>query len=98
MGATRWASPLDAIFLIGETPETLMHVGSLLHFTYPPDADEDYLHDLVAALRGAPVEPPWNLRLQTRRVMRQPNCRPRESPPVIYRQARVSAWYERAAT
>ncbi len=72
MGASRWASPLDAAFLIGETPETLMHVGSLLHLTYPPDADDDYLHDLVAALRGAPVEPPWNLRLQTRRIMRQP--------------------------
>ncbi len=72
MGASRWASPLDAAFLIGETPETLMHVGSLLHFTYPDDADDDYLRDLVAALRGAPVEPPWNLRLQTRRVMRQP--------------------------
>jgi diacylglycerol O-acyltransferase / wax synthase len=57
---------------MGESPETLMHVGSLLHFTYPDDADENYLHELVAALRAAPVEPPWNLRLQTRRVMRQP--------------------------
>ncbi len=57
---------------MGETPETLMHVGSLLHFTYPDDADEHYLRDLVASLRAAPVEPPWNMRLQTRRVMRQP--------------------------
>jgi diacylglycerol O-acyltransferase len=57
---------------MGESPETLMHVGSLLHFTYPDDADESYLQHLVADLRAAPVEPPWNLRLQTRRVMRQP--------------------------
>jgi diacylglycerol O-acyltransferase len=49
-----------------------MHVGSLLHFTYPEDADEDYLRELVADLRAAPVEPPWTMRLQTRRVMRQP--------------------------
>ena len=72
MGRSRWASPLDAAFLIGESPETQMHVGSLLHFTYPPDAGEDYLRDLVAALRSAPVEPPFTMRLQTRRVMRQP--------------------------
>ncbi len=72
MGRSRWASPLDAIFLIGETPETLMHVGSLLHFTYPDEAHEDYLRDLVAALRAAPVEPPWTMRLQTRRLLRQP--------------------------
>ena len=32
---SRWASPLDSIFLMGESPETLMHVGSLLHFSLP---------------------------------------------------------------
>ncbi len=72
MGRSQWASPLDAIFLIGETAETLMHVGSLLHFTYPDDADEGYLRDLVTALRTAPMEPPWIMRLQTRRLLRQP--------------------------
>ena len=72
MARSRWASPLDAVFLIGESPETQMHVGSLLHFTYPEDAGERYLRDLVADLRAAPVEPPWTMRLQTRRVMRQP--------------------------
>ncbi len=72
MARSRWASPLDSIFLMGESPETAMHVGSLLHFTYPKDAGEGYLRDLVDAMRAAAVEPPWNLRLQTRRVMRQP--------------------------
>lgn len=71
MAHARWASPLDAIFLIGETPETLMHVGSLLHFSIP-DGEETFLRDLVADVRASPVEPPWTLRLQTRRLMRQP--------------------------
>ncbi len=72
MGRSRWASPLDAIFLMGETPETLMHVGSLLHFSYPEGEDDGFLRDLVADVRSAAVELPWTLRLQTRRVMRQP--------------------------
>jgi diacylglycerol O-acyltransferase len=72
VGGSRWASPLDSVFLVAETPETLMHVGSLLHFTYPPDAGDGYLHELVAAMRSAPVEPPWTLRLQTRALLHQP--------------------------
>ncbi len=40
---SRWASPLDAIFLMGETAETLMHVASLLHLTYPAGEETDYL-------------------------------------------------------
>ncbi|MBD3782219.1 MAG: wax ester/triacylglycerol synthase family O-acyltransferase [Micrococcales bacterium] len=72
MGRSRWASPLDTIFLIGESPETLMHVGSLLHFRYPEGEDDGFLRDLVADVRASPVEPPWTLRLQTRRLMRQP--------------------------
>lgn len=69
---SRWASPLDAAFLVAESPETLMHVGSLLHFTYPPGEEDTFLRDLADDLRAAPVEPPWSLRLQTRRIMRQP--------------------------
>ncbi len=60
------------MFLMGESPETLMHVGSLLHFSYPEGEDDGFLRDLVADVRSAPVELPWTLRLQTRRVMRQP--------------------------
>ena len=72
MAGARWASPLDAIFLMGETPETLMHVGSLLHFTYPKGGKRSYLKRLLGDMRTAPVEAPWNLRLQTRRFMHQP--------------------------
>ena len=72
MAGSRWASPLDSIFLMGETKETLMHVGSMLHLSLPEDAGPDFLTDLVAALRSSPIEPPWNMRLQTRMLMRQP--------------------------
>ena len=72
MAGSRWATPLDSIFLMGETNETLMHVASMLHFTLPPDAGPQFLPDFVADLRAAPVEAPWNLRLQTRMLMRQP--------------------------
>ena len=67
MGRSRWATPLDAIFLMGETPETLMHVASLLHFTYPEGVRRTaYLRQLVSDLRAAPIEAPWFSRLQTR--------------------------------
>ncbi|KRE63699.1 wax ester/triacylglycerol synthase family O-acyltransferase [Nostocoides sp. Soil756] len=72
MAHARWASPLDAVFLVAESPETLMHVGSLLHFSYPEGEEDTFLRDLTADLRSAPVHPPWSLRLQTRRLMRQP--------------------------
>ncbi|MBM6405317.1 wax ester/triacylglycerol synthase family O-acyltransferase [Phycicoccus sp. CSK15P-2] len=72
MAPSRWATPLDAIFLMGETPETLMHVGSLLHLRYPEGEDDTWLRHFVADLRASPVEAPWNLRLQTRRLLRQP--------------------------
>ncbi len=72
MAHSRWASPLDAVFLMGETGETLMHVASLLHLTYPAGEETDYLPRLVADLRASRIETPWNLRLQTRMLMKQP--------------------------
>ena len=73
MARSRWATPLDSIFLMGETPETLMHVASLLYFTYPEGVRRGaYLRRLVDDLRAAPIEAPWFFRLQTRVLMRQP--------------------------
>ncbi|MEO5610885.1 MAG: wax ester/triacylglycerol synthase family O-acyltransferase [Ornithinibacter sp.] len=72
MASSRWASPLDAIFLMGETPETLMHVGSLMYFTFPEGEQRSFLPDLMSQVRTSPVEQPWTLRLQTHKVMRQP--------------------------
>ena len=71
MPSSRWATPLDAVFLAAETPTTLMHVGSLMHFRFPDGTEDTFLRDLVADLHAAPVEPPWTLRLQTRRFLHQ---------------------------
>ena len=57
---------------MGETSQTMMHVASMLHLSLPEDAGPDFLTDLVDALRSSPIEPPWNMRLQTRMLMRQP--------------------------
>ena len=72
MARSRWASPLDAIFLMGETPETLMHVASLLYLTFPEGEERTFLPQLMEELRSSPVEMPWTLRLQTRYLMKQP--------------------------
>ena len=72
MARSYWATPLDAVFLVAETPETLMHVGSLLQFAYPEGEEETFLRELADDLRSSPIEPPWSLRLQTRRFLRQP--------------------------
>jgi WS/DGAT/MGAT family acyltransferase len=72
VAGSRWATPLDAIFLMGETPETLMHVASLIHFTFPPGEEGTYLPRLMADFRAATFEAPWTLRLQTRSLMHQP--------------------------
>ena len=72
MAGSRWATPLDAIFLMGETPETLMHVASLIHFTFPPGEEGTFLPRLMDDFRAATFEEPWTLRLQTRSLMHQP--------------------------
>lgn len=72
MASARWATPLDSIFLIGETPETLMHVASMAILTPPADAGRTYLSDLIAEMRSSPIEPPWTYRLQTQALMHQP--------------------------
>ncbi|MBR7743985.1 wax ester/triacylglycerol synthase family O-acyltransferase [Phycicoccus sp. BSK3Z-2] len=71
MPSSRWATPLDAVFLAAETDETLMHVGILLHLTPPDGEAAAFARDLVAELHAGPVEPPWTLHLQTRRLLRQ---------------------------
>jgi diacylglycerol O-acyltransferase len=56
--------PLDAVWLMMESPETPMHVGVLAIFEKPEDAPEDYLSDMAGKMRESrePVAP-WNLRL-----------------------------------
>jgi WS/DGAT/MGAT family acyltransferase len=71
MAANRVA-PLDSLFLYGETRETMMHVGGLLPFTPPPDSSGELLRSMLEELRSVSVQPPWNLRLRTPKLLRNP--------------------------
>src|SRR5262249_5235519 len=63
----------DAMFLYGETRETMLHVASLMPFTPAPDAPPDHLRALVDELRGARhLAPPWNLKLRHPDSLRHP--------------------------
>jgi len=55
--------PQDAMFLWTETPETMMHVASLMPFTPPADAGPTYLRDVLDEAREEPVLSPWNMKL-----------------------------------
>jgi len=62
---TKRLTPSDAMFLYGETRETMMHVGGLLLFSPPPDADPDHLRHLMDEVRaGSAVQRPFNLKLR----------------------------------
>jgi diacylglycerol O-acyltransferase len=54
-------SPLDAAWLMLESPETPMHVGTLLEFTAPADAPVDYLRSWLDQHRETRFVPPFNL-------------------------------------
>jgi WS/DGAT/MGAT family acyltransferase len=68
----RWVKPLDAMFLWGESNETMMHVASVMTFTPPEGAGEDFLSRLYDEVSAAPVASPWNLRLTHPHVLRHP--------------------------
>ena len=71
--AMKRLSVLDAMFLAGETRESMMHVGGLLPFTPPPDQSPRFLRELADEIRGSTeVHPPWNLRLRTPSLLRNP--------------------------
>lgn len=63
----------DSLFLYGESPETMMHVASLLPFTPAPDAGPEHLRHLLDELRAArDIQPPWNLRLRYPDFLKHP--------------------------
>ncbi|MCB1678736.1 MAG: wax ester/triacylglycerol synthase family O-acyltransferase [Halioglobus sp.] len=53
---------LDLMFYLTETPQSPKHVGAVQVFQLPPDAPDDYLRQLVAAFKAAPVVAPFNRR------------------------------------
>lgn len=55
----------DAMFLAGESRESMMHVGALALFDPPADASPTYLRDVADELRsGSALEAPWCLKLR----------------------------------
>lgn len=66
-------NPMDALFLYGETRETMMHVAMLMPFMPPPDVPPDFLRQLMDEIKQTmKVEPPWNKKLRKPRGLRNP--------------------------
>lgn len=66
-------SPMDAMFLYGETRDIKMHVAGLLPLSPPEDAGPDFLRDLMDEIKASvDVQAPWNLKLKTPNFMRNP--------------------------
>ncbi|MDC3379225.1 wax ester/triacylglycerol synthase family O-acyltransferase [Planctomycetota bacterium] len=86
-------SPNDAMFLYGESRETMMHVGSLVPFTPPPDAPPTFLREILEDTRATVrLEPPWNLKLKHPGWLKRPFPAWVEDPtPDIDYHARRSA-------
>ncbi|MEI2819685.1 MAG: wax ester/triacylglycerol synthase family O-acyltransferase [Marmoricola sp.] len=72
MAKKRLIPPQDAMFLWGETPETMMHVASLMPFTPPADAGPTYLRDLLQRVRESTVLSPFNLKLTHPHLLQHP--------------------------
>ena len=61
---TRLLSPVDAVWLMLETPDTPMHVGVLATFSMPRNAPPGYLREVATRMRQVPAScAPWNQRL-----------------------------------
>lgn len=60
------------MFLYGESRETMMHVAGMMPFTPAPGTRPDHLRDLMDEVREAAVHPPWNLRLKSPDLLRNP--------------------------
>jgi len=66
-------SMLDAMFLAGESRESMMHVGGLHVFTPPADAPPNLLRQMTDELRWLQgVQPPWNLKLRHPEFLKSP--------------------------
>ena len=69
MAKTYKLNPLDAAWLMVESTETPMHVGSLTIFSLPKRAAPDFLRDLVASLKQhRNYAAPFNLKLVSSRL------------------------------
>src|SRR5436190_1002229 len=61
------------MFLYGETREVMMHVAGLLPFAPASDWTPDQMRALMDEIReGVKVERPWNQKLRTPELLRNP--------------------------
>jgi WS/DGAT/MGAT family acyltransferase len=58
--ANKIIPPLDLMFFLTESPQSPKHVGAVQIFQLPAGAPSNYLLDLVATFREAPVVAPFN--------------------------------------
>ncbi|MGJ8670297.1 MAG: WS/DGAT/MGAT family O-acyltransferase [Oceanococcus sp.] len=66
-------SPMDAMFLYGESRDIKMHVAGLLPITPPADAGEEYLREIMDEIKtDMAVQAPWNMKLKTPNFMLNP--------------------------
>jgi WS/DGAT/MGAT family acyltransferase len=57
-------TPVDAVWLMLETPDTPMHVGVLATFSMPRNTPPGYLREVADKMRQVPAScAPWNYRL-----------------------------------
>lgn len=66
--ARKLIPPLDLMFYLTESAQSPKHVGAVQVFQLPKDAPDNYLRDLVAAFKKAPVVEPFNFRPHFPRV------------------------------
>ncbi len=72
MSSARKLSPLDRVFLAGETRESMMHVGALMLFSRTERA-KDFQRGLIDELRrDLVVQRPWSLKLRHPEMLTNP--------------------------
>jgi diacylglycerol O-acyltransferase len=71
--AGRRITVTDAVFLASESRESMMHVGALMPFTAPEDAEPTFLRDLMEEVRANPrAFSPWDRRLKNPELLASP--------------------------
>ncbi|GGC55041.1 wax ester/triacylglycerol synthase family O-acyltransferase [Hoyosella rhizosphaerae] len=69
----KWLSPLDAMFLYMESPDSMMHVGGLIEIEVTNGTTGDMSRQIRDELQEmTSAESPWNLKLATPRFLKNP--------------------------
>ncbi|MCW4354235.1 wax ester/triacylglycerol synthase family O-acyltransferase [Hoyosella sp. YIM 151337] len=77
----KWLSPLDAMFLYMESPDSMMHVGGLVEIEVTDGTSGDMsrrIRDELEEMTSA--QAPWNLKLATPKFLKNPAHRWIEDP------------------